>query len=122
MDIKGIGNDITNAYSQIKTSEDSEIEFQKIFDQAIGEHDDKALKEACQEFEAYFVQQLFKEMRKTIPEGGLIEASNEGQIYEEMLDEEYSKTISINNGMGIASSLYKQLSTKQNIKPPKINE
>lgn len=119
MDIKGIGNDITNAYSQITNSEDSQAEFQKIFDQAIEKHDDEQLKEACQEFEAYFVQRLFKEMRKTVPDGGLFESSNEGQIYEEMLDEEYSKTVSQSNGAGIANALYKQLSPKLKALPPK---
>ncbi len=119
MEIKGIGNDITSAYSQITNSEDSQAEFQKIFDQAIKEHDDQQLKEACQEFEAYFVQQLFKEMRKTVPDGGLFEASNEGKIYEDMLDEEYSKSISKSNGAGIANALYQQLSPKLESLPPK---
>ena len=119
MDIKGIGNDITNAYSQITNSEESENDFQKIFDQAIDNQDDEELKEACQEFEAYFVQRLFTEMRKTIPDGGLTESSSEGEIYEEMLDEEYSKTISQSSGIGIASTLYKQLSPKSDVLPAK---
>ena len=114
MEIKGIGNDITNAYSQISDSENTQAEFQKIFDQAIEERDDEQLMEACQEFEAYFVQRLFTEMRKTIPDSGLTESSNEGEIYEDMLDEEYSKTISKSNGAGIATALYKQLSSKTN--------
>lgn len=112
MDIKGIGNDITNAYSQISNSETTEAEFQKIFDKAIADQNDEELKEACQEYEAYFVQMLFKEMRSTIPDGGLFESSNEGQIYEEMLDDEYSKTIAKNDGAGIANTLYRQLSPK----------
>ena len=112
MDIKGIGNDITSTYSQITNSEESEENFQKIFDQALEKKNDQELKEACQEFEAYFVQRLFKEMRKTIPDGGLTESSSEGDIYEEMLDEEYSKTISKSNGAGIADALYKQLTPK----------
>lgn len=120
MDIKGIGNDITNTYSQITNSQGSEDEFQKIFDKAIEDQDDKQLKEACQEFEAYFVQNLFKEMRKTVPDGGLFESSNEGQIYEDMLDEEYSKTIAENNGAGIANALYKQLAPKLTVLPPKV--
>ncbi len=36
-------------------------------------------------------KRLFKEMRKTVPDGGLFEKSNAGEIYSEMLDEEYSK-------------------------------
>jgi flagellar protein FlgJ len=114
MEISGIGSDLISTYSKISNSKDQESEFQKIFDRAIEEKNDEELKEACQEFEAYFVQQLFKEMRKTIPDGGLFEDSNEKKIYVDMLDEEYSKTISKRQAAGIADTLYKQLSTLSN--------
>ncbi len=114
MDIKGIGNDISNAYSSISNSKQQEMEFQKIIDKAIKDRDDKQLREACEGFEAYYVQQLFKEMRKTVPDGGMFEKSNEGEIYKDMLDEEYSAVISKGSGTGIADSLYKQLSPKIN--------
>lgn len=112
MEIRGIGNDITSAYAQINESESKASDFQKIIDQAIAEQDDKELKKACEEFEAYYVQRLFKEMRKTIPDGGLFEQSNEKNIYTEMLDTEYSNVISKGSGTGIAEILYKQLSPK----------
>ena len=110
MEIRGIGNDLSNVYSNSMESEKSANDFQKIIEQAIKEQDDQELKEACQEFEAYFVQRLFKEMRRTIPDGGLFEQSNEKDIYTEMLDTEYSNVISKSNGTGIADVLYKQLS------------
>ncbi len=112
MEIRGIGNDITSAYSQITESESTVTDFKKIIDQAISEKDDKELKKACEDFEAYYVQRLFKEMRKTIPDGGLFEQSNEKNIYTEMLDTEYSNVVSENSGTGIAKILYKQLSPK----------
>lgn len=112
MEIRGIGNDITSAYSSINESEQKATDFQKIIDQAIKERDDQELKKACEEFEAYYVQQLFKEMRKTIPDGGMFEESNEKDIYTDMLDTEYSAVISKSNGTGIADVLYKQLSPK----------
>lgn len=115
MEIKGIGNDITNAYSTLTDSENQEVDFQKLIDAAIKEQDDEQLVEACEQFEAYYVQNLFKEMRKTIPDGGLFEDSNEKGIYEDMLDEEYSKVISKGSGTGIADALYKQLSKNSNI-------
>ena len=112
MDIKGIGNEITNAYTSVSNSEQNETKFQEIFDKAIKDKDDKELKEACESFEADFVQRLFTEMRKTIPKGGLFEGSNEEKIYQDMMDEKYSETISKNRGAGIADALYKQLSPK----------
>ena len=53
--------------------------------------------------------QMYKQMRKTVPEGGLFEKSPAREIFEDMLDEEI-----INNakerGIGIADILYRQLS------------
>ena len=112
MEIRGIGNDITNAYQGINESEQKATDFQKIIDQAIKEKDDQELKKACEEFEAYYVQQLFKEMRKTVPDGGMFEKSNEKDIYTDMLDTEYSSVVSKGSGTGIADVLYKQLSPK----------
>jgi len=116
MNIKGIGNDITNAYSQMESSKSTENKFNNIFEAALDKKNDQELKDACQEFEAYYVQQLFKEMRKTIPDGGLFENSNEGKIYKDMLDEKYSGIISEGSGTGIADALYKQLSPQINKK------
>ena len=42
--------------------------------------------------------------------GGLIEKSRGEEIFEEMLDDEYSKLAANGRGMGLADMLYKQLS------------
>lgn len=112
MDIKGIGNDLTSLYTSTAASDASETKFKDIFDKALAQKDDAELKDACNQFEAYFVQQLFQEMRKTVPKGGLFEDSNEKGIYDNMLDEQYSKAISERGAAGISSALYKQLSPK----------
>lgn len=112
MEIKGIGSELTSLYSGNAASQASETQFKDVFEKALEQKDDAKLREACDQFEAYFVQQLFKEMRKTIPQGGLFENSNERGIYEGMLDEEYSNVISKRSSTGISNALYKQLSPK----------
>ncbi|HOA80802.1 MAG TPA: rod-binding protein [Defluviitaleaceae bacterium] len=84
--------------------------FEEVLKKASEKKDDGELRKACKEFEAYFINQLFKEMRRTIQPGGLIEKSRGEEIFEEMLDEEYSKLASNGNGIGLADMLYKQLS------------
>ena len=115
MDIKGIGQDLSSVYGNFQKDTSIEQEFQKILNQTMEasnqEKKDEELKEACESFESYYVQRLFKEMRKTVPDGGLFEKSNAGEIYSEMLGEEYSKIISEGHGIGIADALYKQLSS-----------
>jgi len=85
-------------------------DFQAVLQKVQSEKDDKKLREACQELEAVFVNQLLRQMRATVPRGGILEESTGSQIYREMLDEEYSKLIAKSPGnLGIGEMLYKQL-------------
>lgn len=115
MEIKGIGQELSTIYGNAQSEATLEQEFQKVLDHAKQEtnHEkkDQELKQACESFEAYYVQHLFKQMRKTVPDGGLFEKNNASEIYTQMLDEQYSTIISEGQGMGIASALYKQLSS-----------
>ena len=71
--------------------------------------DDEALRKACKEFEAIFLSMMFKEMKKTIPENGLIEKSTGTKIFEEMYFEELSNEIANKDGgLGIGKMLYEQ--------------
>ena len=110
MEIKGIGNEINKAYAGITASQDSEASFKKMLEDAMKTDDDEALQSACKEFEAYYIQQLFTQMRKTIPDGGMFTESNERNIYEDMLYEEHAKNLSQGKGIGIADVMYRQLS------------
>lgn len=74
-----------------------------------GDKDDEALRQVCKEFESIFLSMMFKEMKKTIPEDGLIEKSTGRKIFEDMHIDELSKEIaSGDDGLGIAEMLYQQ--------------
>ncbi|NMA83238.1 MAG: flagellar biosynthesis protein FlgJ [Epulopiscium sp.] len=88
--------------------------FQKQLELAAAKQEDAALKEACQQFEAYFIQQMWKEMRSTLSDDGLIPKNRGEEIFQEMLDAEYSKKSSEGQGIGIAQTLYRQLSKRNN--------
>ncbi|MGI6145108.1 MAG: rod-binding protein [Peptococcia bacterium] len=85
--------------------------FKDILAQAEREQDNAKLKQACQEIEAMFVQHMLKQMRATVPKGGLIPESMASKMYQEMLDAEYSKLIasSPHHSLGIADLIYQQL-------------
>jgi flagellar protein FlgJ len=72
--------------------------------------EDTQLKKACQEFEAMFYRLLLKEMRKTIPEGGLINRGLSMEIYETWLDERLADEFALRGDLGIGRALYAQLS------------
>ncbi len=75
--------------------------------------EEAALREAVQGFEAYFIHQIFKQARATLPAGGLLPESNAKGIYEDMLDEARAEQMSKVGGIGLTEALMKQLSKKE---------
>ncbi len=67
------------------------------------------LKETSQEFEAIFVMQMFKEMRKTVPNDGLFEKNMSTEMFQEMMDMETARAVSKGPGLGIAEAMYRQM-------------
>lgn len=67
------------------------------------------MKKTAQEFEAIFVQQMFKEMRRTIPEGGLLPRGNAEEIFTSLQDMEAARQLTTHGGIGLAEMLTKQL-------------
>jgi peptidoglycan hydrolase FlgJ len=66
--------------------------------------------EQCQEFESIFVKMMLKQMRATVDKSdSLLSGGWAEDIYQDMLDDEYSKTMAKNAGFGLADQLYRQL-------------
>jgi flagellar protein FlgJ len=91
-----------------QNSNENSFKFELI--KAMEENDEESLKRACQDFEAYFLNVVFKEMRNSIPKGDLIPKSMAQQTYEEMLDQEISKEGAKSGSIGLADLMYNQLS------------
>ncbi len=81
--------------------------FKKKLEEAADSKDEKKLRDVCEQFEAVFVNMLFKEMRKTVQEGGLVEKSQARETFEGMLDEEMSKKVTEGGGIGLADMMVK---------------
>jgi flagellar protein FlgJ len=77
--------------------------------QGRNERDLTRLRESTREFEAIFIMEMFKAMRKTIPEGGLFEKDNATEIYEEMLDNERAKAVAAGDGIGLGKAMFEQM-------------
>ena len=81
-----------------------------------------ALRQAARQFEAVFINQMISAMRKTVGEGGLIDKSNGQNIFEGMLDEEWSKKLANKSGPNSLSEiLYRQLSARLGLDEKTIN-
>ncbi len=72
------------------------------------------LRESAREFEALYIFEVYKSMRKNVPEGGLIEKSFSTELFQEMLDMEMARTAAAGEGMGIGKKMYDQL--KEHVK------
>lgn len=69
------------------------------------------IRQAAEAFESYFLQIMFREMRRTsFDEGGLFPRSNAERIFTDMLDEEIAKSAAGGRGMGLADMIYRQMS------------
>jgi len=73
---------------------------------------DDELMDACKQFEAYFVEQMFKEMMKTIPsesEGAGSMNSMMDYYKDVMIQNIAEETADQNGGLGLAQMLYEQM-------------
>jgi flagellar protein FlgJ len=108
MKIDGIGSaDITNSINRKQINEDKA--FEDVLRQAYSSGDKEKLKEVCREFEGLFMQMMYKQMKKTVPESELLPASSGREIFQDMLDEEMISNAS-ERGIGLSDVLYRQLS------------
>ena len=72
---------------------------------------DEKLYQACKDFEAIFLAQLWREMKKTVPQH---EEENTSHLsnYEEISLPKFMQTLSAGGGIGLADLLYRQLAPK----------
>lgn len=71
--------------------------------------DPAAIREAARQFESVFMHQVFKTMRATVPQGGLLDTGFGGQVFTDMLDQEYAELASKNGQLGLAGIIAEQL-------------
>lgn len=73
---------------------------------------DLRLQRVTQEFEALLVEQMVREMRRTVPKSELIDQQPGHELFDEMLDGEYVRLITRNGGIGLAKFMAKMMSER----------
>lgn len=69
--------------------------------------EEKKLKEACDGFEEIFVHKMFQVMRSSSPKDGIMSGGRGEEIFQDMLDENYSKMITKNGSLGLSRVIFK---------------
>ena len=70
---------------------------------------DAKLLKAAQEFEAFFVAQMLKQMRQAIPSSDPLHSRGE-DMFRDLLDDQVGRDVAQGQGVGLADTLYRQLS------------
>ncbi|MEG1610639.1 MAG: rod-binding protein, partial [Bilophila sp.] len=78
-------------------------------DPAAAKAKEKKLREACEGFEAVFVQKMWEGMRASLPKEGPMHSRDE-QFWQGMYDQELGKSIASSGGIGLADMMLSQLS------------
>ena len=79
---------------------------------------DDEMMEVCKEFEAYFTEQMFKEMQKTVDVWKSDDSDSSSKYKDYATDtllQEYAGSSSEGQGLGLAQMLYEQMKVNYNI-------
>ncbi len=110
MDISNITSMYSDVYANATNQSVSKLE--KQLDNAdYSKATDDELMDACKQFEAYFLEQMFKEMIKTIPESESTSGSTTSMLdyYKDEMVQNIASESTEQNSLGLAQMLYEQM-------------
>jgi peptidoglycan hydrolase FlgJ len=77
---------------------------------------DDELMNVCKQFESYFVEQMFKAMKKMVPESeDKTSGASTLDYFEDTLTQEYASMTTERSQLGIAQTLYEQMKRNYNL-------
>lgn len=111
-------NNISSAYSSYLTSQASNKLDSRMQTKDYSKSSDEELLDACKEFESYFLEQIFKEMQKTVdvfkedktsPNDNLVDYFQDNAI------QDLASTSTQKDGLGLAQMLFEQMKRNYNL-------
>lgn len=110
MDIGNIASMYSDKYAVAANQSAQKLQ-DKINGKDYSKATDKELMDACKEFEAYFVEQMYKSMLKTVPKSDGSSAANDNMLdyYKDQMIQGIAKETTNQSGLGLAQMLYEQM-------------
>lgn len=109
MDLSGLTNNLSTQYSQVyATASDSKLT--QTLKNTSKDTSDEELLDACKQFEQYFVEQVFKEMEKTLPEGGIMGDNEYASMFGDTYVQTLAESVTDSGQLGLAQQLYESMS------------
>lgn len=107
-----IGN-ITGSYADLFKTQSSQAaaKIEGSLDTDYAKASDTELMEACKQFESYFIEQMFKEMAKTIPQAEETSSSTASltDYYKDSMIQEIASSSTKQDNLGLAQMLFEQM-------------
>ena len=105
---------LSSYYSDIMATQAQTAQSQKLQQTVSGDYSNatgEELMEACKEFEAYFLEQMFKAMVNTIPKNEEMSGSTSTLMdyYTDEMVQELASDSTEQNSLGLAQMLYEQM-------------
>lgn len=108
MDISGLTSTYNDIYASASNQSASKLEGQLGKDYSKVQDDE--LMDACKQFEAYFLEQMFKEMMNTIPKNEESDSnSNMVDFFKDQMVQNIATESTEQNSLGLAQMLYEQM-------------
>lgn len=116
MDISGLSNIYTEYLNQ-QTDNVSNKKMQDTVSKDYSKATDEELLDVCKQFEAYFMEQVFKQMEKTIIKDESSTGSSTALVdyFKDSALQELTNTAADTQGLGIAQMLYEQMKRNYNL-------
>mgnify|MGYP000674328127 FL=1 len=116
MDISNISAMYQN-YNQTAAGSATGNQISQLQGKDMSQATDEELMDACKQFEAYFLEQMFKEMMKTIPESEDTSSSNSQLMdyYKDEMVQQIASDSTEQNSLGLAQMLYEQMKRNYNL-------
>lgn len=112
MDISNIASMYSDKYAAAANQSAQQLQ-DKINGKDYSKATDQELMDACKEFEAYFIEQMYKSMLKTIPKSESSSAATDNMMdyYKDQMIQGIAKetTNQSEGGLGLAQMLYEQM-------------
>lgn len=110
MDISNIASMYSDAYAGAANQAASKLK-ESLSQTDYTKATDEELMDACKQFEAYFVEQMYKAMIKTIPQSDASSASVNTMMdyYKDQMVQGIAEQTTEQNGLGLAQMLYEQM-------------
>ena len=110
MDISGLSNVYTEYLNQ-QTDNVGAKKMQEAVSKDYSGASDEELLDVCKQFEAYFMEQVFKQMEKTVIKDESSSGNTTALVnyFKDSALQELTKTSTETQGLGIAQTLYEQM-------------